>query len=200
VILRSAAAANSAIKLHNEWDWTAMNRLLALCLCLLGFALSGTAAHAACMVRPLSDVAQVPKEKVGQPFYILVSDADAKEFADQGFAPSDCPRELADPAGQERFRDEVCKMASFGNSAVQWQFTAALGTRPGAICRAASAVAGKSEVTDEVSAREKKFAEELAFAQPSGVSAATISALAAKVPEKIGVSGSIGAQGDGTTP
>jgi hypothetical protein len=189
VILRSAAAANSAIKLHNEWDWTAMNRLLALCLCLLGFALSGTAAHAACMVRPLSDVAQVPKEKVGQPFYILVSDADAKEFADQGFAPSDCPRELADPAGQERFRDEMCRTAEFGNSAVQWQLTMSLGARPGAICTAASAIAGKSASADVVAEREQKFAEELSYAAPSNIAPATIDVLAANSGSPVEASG-----------
>lgn len=99
-----------------------------------------------CMTRPFRDFAQVRAERRGQPFHIVTVERAVPGLEAKGFARVDCA--AADLARSERrsgWRDEICKLASEGNEAVQNQLERVYGEKPAVLCAMAETVAGRWE-------------------------------------------------------
>lgn len=109
-------------------------------------AATAAATTPVCMARPFRDVPQVRAERRGQPFHIVTVERAVPGLEAKGFARVDCT--AADLARGERrsgWRDEICKLASEGNEAVQNQLERAYGEKPAVLCAMAEAVAGQWE-------------------------------------------------------
>jgi hypothetical protein len=86
-------------------------------------------ASAACLSRDV--VAEAGKS---EPITVMVADDEAMLLQAKGFAVSSCPM---DAVSQAQYRDEICRAASEGNSAVQLRLTEVLGESPAWLCASA---------------------------------------------------------------
>lgn len=82
---------------------------------------------------------QTSKGSTGK-FYAITTDADAGILASAGFVAAPCD---SSPAAIAKYQASVCKMASFGNEAVQDRFTQVLGVAPAKLCASATALSGQ---------------------------------------------------------
>jgi hypothetical protein len=105
-------------------------------------ALPSSASAASCMATEMRPVAQVPENEWGKLFYVIIDDTDAAAFKAKGLSVHSCRTAFADEADEALYRDRICAMASYGNEAVQNQFTRALGVPPKELCETAERALG----------------------------------------------------------
>lgn len=94
-----------------------------------GLALSAVPASAACLSRDI-----VAENGKSETITVLVADDEAARLEAKGFAVSGCP---VDSLSQTHYRDEICRVASEGNSAVQLRLADVLGESPEWLCASA---------------------------------------------------------------
>lgn len=96
------------------------------------------AGHAAaiCVVKPITEASGKSVN-----LRLLLSSADAGEVLSLGFLPSAC-----DGLDQHlpEYKAAVCKVAAFGNDAVQNRLTELLGVAPAKLCKSASDLLGQT--------------------------------------------------------
>jgi len=121
-----------------------MQRLLFALAAMMAasLVLPSSASAASCMATQMQPVAQVPEKERGKPFYVIVDDVDAAGFRGKGLEEQSCEVAFKERADETLYRDRICAMASYGNEAVQNQFTRALGVPPKELCESAEKALG----------------------------------------------------------
>lgn len=103
-------------------------------------------ASADCLVRTFKDASGLDR-----PMTVVVPAGEVKDYAGRGFQVTSCGA-----VDLVAYRNEVCKLATVGNSAVQKRLEAVLGVSPARMCASAKAAAMGSvpitRNTDAVSA------------------------------------------------
>lgn len=116
-------------------------RRLAIAFAAIMFGLP-SAAHAACAVGHLGNVAQVQTDERGDVFGIQVPDDELAGYLDLGFTQVSCDSATPVFDPPERYRDDICLAANTGNDAVQEQMRRAFGVEPRRLCASAERLAG----------------------------------------------------------
>lgn len=97
----------------------------------------------ACLQGTWRPVAQVPEDKRGKKFPIVVAERDVKALEAAGFERTECKTsDLASAPKRTAWRDAICELAAHGNEAVQNQLERALGAAPAALCGSAELALG----------------------------------------------------------
>lgn len=99
-------------------------------------------ASAACLTRNFDNVPQVPVEQRGLPLQIVAADEDVVALEARGFRASSCTGELADRAGQIKYRNALCAFVADVNELIEGQTERALGAPPAQLCLSAEKVVG----------------------------------------------------------
>ena len=99
---------------------------------------------AQCVVRTFKDA-----DGIDRPAKLVISSGEASDYAALGFTPTACG--TIDVA---TYRDEVGKLAAFGNDAVQNRLTQVLGARPEKMCASAKLVAASVSSISDVSSTD----------------------------------------------
>jgi hypothetical protein len=94
-------------------------------------------ASADCLVRTFKDA-----DGVDRPLKIVVPNADAKDYGPRGFQSAACG--VMDLAA---YRDQICKLKTLGNIAVQKRLEEVLGASPAKMCASAMSAAAAAPVT-----------------------------------------------------
>lgn len=97
------------------------------------FFFAGTAS-AGCLSREVKDADG--SVKVMQ---VLTDDSETADLQSKGFKASTCS---SDPVARRQYRDEMCRLAAFGNEAVQIQLARSIGEFPAKLCASAKQVVG----------------------------------------------------------
>ena len=79
----------------------------------------------------------------------MISSGEASDYAALGFTPT-----AGGTSDVATYRDEVCKLAAFGNDAVQNRLTQVLGARPEKMCASAKLVAASVSSISDVSSTD----------------------------------------------
>lgn len=85
-----------------------------------------------CLVRSIKDA-----EGRDRDFPVVVTDAVSGVITGKGYAVRPC---VSLGMRGARYREEICKMAAFGNEAVQNRFEQIIGVQPKELCSAAKAL------------------------------------------------------------
>jgi hypothetical protein len=105
------------------------------------WVLSSVPASAACMVGDLKfRTADERQRNPQKSLQIEVPDEAVGKYAAEGFSVVECTKTRAE---REQYRNHICEVADFGNTAVQNQLAVYFPDRPENLCAAAEALIGK---------------------------------------------------------
>lgn len=100
--------------------------------------------EATCLAFTPAPSPYVREDSQGKPIYLVVAASEASELLARDYARIDCAATGYKDAGVvAAYRDQICRIAFYGDISIYNQFASAVGARPDTLCKSVEQLAGK---------------------------------------------------------